>query len=149
GDDDRADARHELESDDLRTVYHAQGGSERQFECAVQHGAATYTGATHCDLSGAPHPPPAGHRQIRHTDVVKIQASTSDAGAVRTRDAVARLILEQGPQTAAALAGALRLSPAAIRRHLDALVADNLLTECDPRPLRRRGRGRPARAYAL
>jgi predicted ArsR family transcriptional regulator len=82
---------------------------------------------------------------------VKIEAGTSDAGAVRTRDAVARLILERGPQTAAALAGALRLSPAAIRRHLDALVADNLLTECDPRPRPRprRGRGRPARAYAL
>jgi predicted ArsR family transcriptional regulator len=62
---------------------------------------------------------------------------------------VARLILERGPQTAAALAGDLRLSPAAIRRHLDALVADNLLSECDPRPRRRRGRGRPARAYAL
>ena len=41
------------------------------------------------------------------------------------------------------------MSPAAIRRHLDALVADNLLTECDPRPRPRRGRGRPARAYAL
>ena len=82
---------------------------------------------------------------------MKIEAGTSDAGAVRTRDAVARLILERGPQTAAALAGALRLSPAAIRRHLDALVADNLLTECDPRPRPRprRGRGRPARAYAL
>ena len=80
---------------------------------------------------------------------MKIEASTPDAGAVRTRDAVARLILERGPQTAAALAGALRLSPAAIRRHLDALVGDNLLTECDPRPRPRRGRGRPARAYAL
>jgi predicted ArsR family transcriptional regulator len=80
---------------------------------------------------------------------VKIEATQPDAGAVRTRDAVARLILERGPQTAAALAGALRLSPAAIRRHLDALVADNLLSECDPRPRRRRGRGRPARAYAL
>ena len=80
---------------------------------------------------------------------MKIEASLPDAGAVRTRDAVARLILERGPQTAAALAGDLGLSPAAIRRHLDALVADNLLSECDPRPRRRRGRGRPARAYAL
>jgi predicted ArsR family transcriptional regulator len=76
-------------------------------------------------------------------------ASLPDAGATRTRDAVARLILERGPQTAAALAEALQLSPAAIRRHLDALVADRLLSECDPRPRRRPGRGRPARAYAL
>jgi predicted ArsR family transcriptional regulator len=66
-----------------------------------------------------------------------------------TRDAVARLVLERGPQTAAALARRLELSPAAIRRHLDALVADGLLTESRPRPLPHRGRGRPARVYAL
>ena len=66
----------------------------------------------------------------------------------RTRDAVARLILEQGPRTAAAIAETLGLSAAAIRRHLDALVADGLLTECRPRGVQR-GRGRPARTYAL
>jgi predicted ArsR family transcriptional regulator len=66
-----------------------------------------------------------------------------------TRDAVARLVLERGPQTAAALAERLELSPAAIRRHLDALVADGVLTESRPRPLPQRGRGRPARVYAL
>jgi predicted ArsR family transcriptional regulator len=66
-----------------------------------------------------------------------------------TRDAVARLVLERGPQTAAALADHLELSPAAIRRHLDALVADGLLTESRPRPAPQRGRGRPARVYAL
>ncbi|HEY2296232.1 MAG TPA: metalloregulator ArsR/SmtB family transcription factor [Jatrophihabitans sp.] len=67
----------------------------------------------------------------------------------RTRDAVARLILERGPQTAAALAERLGVSPAAVRRHLDALVADGLLAERDPRPSPNRGRGRPARVYAL
>ena len=66
-----------------------------------------------------------------------------------TRDAVARLVLERGPQTAAALAAELDLSPAAIRRHLDALVADGLFVESRPRPLAQRGRGRPARMYAL
>jgi predicted ArsR family transcriptional regulator len=71
------------------------------------------------------------------------------AGDDRTRDAVARLILERGPQSAAALADRLGLSPAAVRRHLDALVADGLLTERDPRPSPKRGRGRPARVYAL
>jgi predicted ArsR family transcriptional regulator len=70
-------------------------------------------------------------------------------GDDRTRDAVARLILERGPQTAAALAEQLGLSPAAVRRHLDALVADELLIERDPRPSPHRGRGRPARVYAL
>ncbi len=69
----------------------------------------------------------------------------------RTRDAVARLVHESGPQTAAALAERLQLSPAAIRRHLDALVAEGTLAEVQPRTssLRPRGRGRPARAYAL
>jgi len=76
---------------------------------------------------------------------VKIWAETSD----RTRDAVARLILERGPQTAAALAERLRLSPAAIRRHLEALVADGLLVECDSRRPVQRGRGRPARRFSL
>jgi predicted ArsR family transcriptional regulator len=67
----------------------------------------------------------------------------------RTRESVARLILELGPQTAAALATQLSLSPAAIRRHLDALVGDGLLIECDSRRPVRRGRGRPARTYSL
>ena len=74
---------------------------------------------------------------------MKIQEGTG------TRDAVARLVLERGPQTAAALASTLGLSPAAIRRHLDALVGDGLLIECEGRPQVQRGRGRPARTYAL
>ena len=69
----------------------------------------------------------------------------------RTRDAVARLVQQSGPLTAAALAERLQLSPAAVRRHLDALVADGSFAEVQPRvsALRPRGRGRPARAYAL
>lgn len=67
----------------------------------------------------------------------------------RTRDAVARLVLERGPQSAAALADQLGLSPAGIRRHLDALVAEGTLVEREPRPSGRRGRGRPARVYAV
>jgi predicted ArsR family transcriptional regulator len=69
----------------------------------------------------------------------------------RTRDAVARLVQQSGPQTAAALAERLTLSPAAIRRHLDALVAEGVLAEVAAKPSARRprGRGRPARVYAL
>ena len=58
-------------------------------------------------------------------------------------------MLERGPQSAADLAERLGLSPAAIRRHLDALVADGMLVEREPRPSAQRGRGRPARTYAL
>jgi predicted ArsR family transcriptional regulator len=81
---------------------------------------------------------------------VKIATRSGSAGAPdRTRDAVARLVLERGPQSAAALAQTLGLSPAAIRRHLDALVAEGLLNERQPRPSTTRTRGRPARVYAL
>ena len=87
---------------------------------------------------------------------MKIQPATStgpvgacDRPADRTRDLVARTILENGPKPAAELADRLGLSPAAIRRHLDALVADGLLVEKEPRPSAHRGRGRPARTYAL
>lgn len=69
----------------------------------------------------------------------------------RTRHAVTRLVQECGPLTAVALAERLQLSAAAVRRHLDALVTDGVLVEVQPRgsALRPRGRGRPARAYAL
>lgn len=72
-----------------------------------------------------------------------------DSGHDSTRDAVVRLILEGGPQSAARLAQQLELSAAAVRRHLDALVVDGLLLECRPRPAMHRGRGRPSRTYAI
>lgn len=86
--------------------------------------------------------------------MVKFQgaaATAVDTARGDTRTAVARLVLEHGPQTAAALGERLGLSPAAVRRHLDALVADGLLVEREPARAARpgRGRGRPARAYAI
>ncbi|MGH8960695.1 MAG: helix-turn-helix transcriptional regulator [Jatrophihabitantaceae bacterium] len=83
---------------------------------------------------------------------MKFGERVDGGGSDRTRDAVARIILERGPQSAAALAERLGLSPAAIRRHLEALVADGLLAECDAtraRPAAHRGRGRPARVYSI
>jgi predicted ArsR family transcriptional regulator len=70
---------------------------------------------------------------------------------VPTRDEVARLLLEQGPATAAALGERLGISPTAVRRHLDALTADGLATDREQRPLggAQRGRGRPAREFLL
>ena len=94
--------------------------------------------------------------EIRHTCLVKLTGSGTalPEAAVgsdgRTRDAVARLVQQSGPLTAAALAERLHLSPAAVRRHLDALVADGLHRGRAPGPaLRPRGRGRPARTFAL
>lgn len=65
----------------------------------------------------------------------------------RTRDRVTQLLLERGPATAAALGSALGLSPAAVRRHLDALLTDGVIEARDTRPTG--SRGRPAKAFAL
>lgn len=67
----------------------------------------------------------------------------------RTRERVRDLLLERGPQTAAALAEELGVSPAGVRRHLDALLADGTITAREPRRYGRQGRGRPAKVYAL
>jgi predicted ArsR family transcriptional regulator len=67
----------------------------------------------------------------------------------RTRDRVARTVMEKGPSTAAVLAADLGVTPAAIRRHLDALLADGLIEEREPRASVVRGRGRPARLFAI
>jgi predicted ArsR family transcriptional regulator len=66
-----------------------------------------------------------------------------------TRERVARSILEQGPSTAAALAARLDLTPAAVRRHLDHLLAEGAVEARDPRPAGSRGRGRPAKIFAI
>ncbi len=71
------------------------------------------------------------------------------AGRDRTRDRVARAILENGTTTAAVLAQRLGLTPAAVRRHLDALLAEGLIEEREPRATATRGRGRPARLFAV
>jgi predicted ArsR family transcriptional regulator len=66
-----------------------------------------------------------------------------------TRERVARSILVNGPSTAAALAQRLDLTPAAVRRHLDQLLEEGLIESRQVRSLAVRGRGRPARAFAL
>ncbi|ARQ71369.1 helix-turn-helix transcriptional regulator [Streptomyces marincola] len=66
-----------------------------------------------------------------------------------TRRRVARSILDHGPSTAADLAGRLGLTQAAVRRHLDALVADGLVEPREKRVHGSRGRGRPAKVFAV
>jgi predicted ArsR family transcriptional regulator len=66
-----------------------------------------------------------------------------------TRHRVARSILVEGPSTAAALGERLDLTPAAVRRHLDQLVDDGAVEAREPRPQAHRGRGRPAKVFAL
>lgn len=76
-------------------------------------------------------------------------ASTGAAEDAPTRERVASAILENGPSTAAALATHLSLTPAAVRRHLDHLVADGVLEARDARIQGARGRGRPAKVFVL
>lgn len=66
-----------------------------------------------------------------------------------TRDRVARSILENGPSTAGDLAARLALTPAAVRRHLDHLTEDRTVEARDQRVYGSRGRGRPAKVFAL
>jgi predicted ArsR family transcriptional regulator len=71
------------------------------------------------------------------------------AGDQPTRERVVRSILVNGPSTAADLAIRLDLTPAAVRRHLDHLLEAGALEARDPRPTSSRGRGRPAKVFAI
>lgn len=66
-----------------------------------------------------------------------------------TRERVVKSILEEGASTAVELAQRLRLTPAAVRRHLDQLLADGEIEAREQRIDGRRGRGRPAKVFLV
>jgi predicted ArsR family transcriptional regulator len=72
-----------------------------------------------------------------------------ELGDAPTRQRVVRSILENGPSTAAALGQRLDLTPAAVRRHLDHLLEEGAVEAREPRSSAVRGRGRPAKVFAL
>ena len=74
---------------------------------------------------------------------------TSLADDAPTRERVAASILENGPSTAADLADRLDLTPAAVRRHLDHLLAEGAVEAREQRVYGTRGRGRPAKVFVL
>ncbi len=77
-------------------------------------------------------------------------ASSHGAGHDQsTRQRVVRSILVDGPSTAAALAERLNLTAAAVRRHLDQLLEEGAVEARDARSAVSRGRGRPAKVFAL
>jgi predicted ArsR family transcriptional regulator len=109
---------------------------------------------------------------LRHTDVVKYvginDAVSKTAGTIgaavgsmpaaahgqiggerSTRARIARLILENGPVSAAALSTRLGLTPAAVRRHLDGLLAGGMIEVRSARRPASRGRGRPAKLFVV
>ncbi|MEO6999267.1 MAG: helix-turn-helix domain-containing protein [Terracoccus sp.] len=67
---------------------------------------------------------------------------------LRTRSRVLQTVSVEGPVTAAELGRRLDLTPAAVRRHLDALVEQGAVAPHEAGTARR-GRGRPARAYVV
>ena len=82
--------------------------------------------------------------------MARTQATAPPSGAERgTRARIARLILENGPATATSLSARLGLTPAAVRRHLDNLLADGMIESRSARTYGTRGRGRPARLFAI
>lgn len=89
------------------------------------------------------------HVQERTTVASPAAGSALPGSLGATRERVARSILENGPSTAAALADRLRLTSAAVRRHLDALLAEGTIEAREVRPRGQRGRGRPAKVFAL
>jgi len=70
-------------------------------------------------------------------------------GDASTRQRVQASILERGPSTAADLARRLGLTAAAVRRHLDTLTDAGLVEAREQRVYGARGRGRPAKVFAL
>jgi predicted ArsR family transcriptional regulator len=65
--------------------------------------------------------------------------------AISTRDEVIRLLADHGPSSVSDIAERVGVSEGAIRRHMDIMLAEGLLTA----RLERRGRGRPGLLYSL
>jgi len=97
--------------------------------------------------------------QLRHTDVVfigsvgvpEVEADCEQSASHlerRTRERVLAVVSEHGPVTAAEIGRVVGLTPAAVRRHLDALAEQSVIAEHEP-PSVVRGRGRPARAWVV
>ncbi len=82
----------------------------------------------------------------REEGVVSTVHQETDAS---TRERVVRSVLEHGPSTARELAERLTLTPAAIRRHLTALLEDGTLGSREQRVYGTRGRGRPSKVFYI
>lgn len=92
-------------------------------------------------------------KELRNNGVVKYVGEAPQeelaTGERSTRNRVARSILDHGPSTVADLAKRVGLTQAAVRRHLDALVSDDVVEAREQRVYGARTRGRPAKVFAL
>ena len=99
--------------------------------------------------NGAPDAPARGSVSAAPAGAAPGGGPSGGTSSAPTRGQVARLILELGPSTAATLGGRLGLTPAAIRRHLDNLLAEGLIETRTARTYGNRGRGRPAKVFVI
>ncbi|MEV0946626.1 metalloregulator ArsR/SmtB family transcription factor [Rhodococcus sp. NPDC049939] len=79
----------------------------------------------------------------------EIASSVAGHHEGRTRAAVVKLLLEEGPVTASEIGTRLGLSAAGVRRHLDALLESGEAREVSAAGTRHRGRGRPAKHFQI
>lgn len=86
-------------------------------------------------------------RAAAHLDAAAPAEHPPADGSTRTK--VLRVVSAQGPISAADIAAALQLTPAAVRRHVDALLEQGAIVEHEQRTAGPRGRGRPARSYVI
>ena len=82
--------------------------------------------------------------ELRHNIVVKLATAET-----KTREVIARSILENGPSTALVLAERLGITPAGIRRHLDVLLDEGVIEARKPRTTANVGRGRPSKVFVM
>jgi len=77
------------------------------------------------------------------------EVAAPGAGDSRTRARVKAYLLAHGGATAGEVGEALGLGPAAIRKHLDAMLIEGDVSAREQHVLGARGRGRPAKTFAL
>ena len=110
---------------------------------AVSRAAGTSGAAASRGMPAGTHVQPAGTQ-------AQLGGAHAQLGGERsTRARIARLILENGPVSAAALSTRLGLTPAAVRRHLDGLLAGGMIEVRSARRPASRGRGRPAKLFVI
>lgn len=78
-----------------------------------------------------------------------VRSAAAPVSEGHTREAVVQLLLEQGPITATAIGERLGLSPAGVRRHLEALIESGEARATRSARWQQQGRGRPAKQYQL
>lgn len=83
----------------------------------------------------------------QETATEAVSASANSDDSEETRQVVLDLIVEKGPISVGSLAKILNLTTAAVRRHISALRAEEMIEIYKPSGVTKRGRGRPANSY--